>query len=288
MNDNINKLVLGTVQFGLNYGINNSTGQILETEAHTILDHAYHSGIRVLDTSSAYGNSEIVLGNILKCNDLKFRIISKYPQSSYDVTTMFNRSLERLHMDKLYGYLIHHFEFYQSYPYIWDDIQYLKGIGKIQKIGFSLYNVEQLQYLLEKDIKFDLLQFPFNLFDRQFEPYLKMLKERGVEIHTRSVFLQGLFFKQGKMLKGKLAILNSYLIKLHEYCLLNSISLEKLALSFVTSNPYIDGVLIGVDNPEQLCANINALKYEICKQDIDFIHSIKVEDKNILNPVNWK
>lgn len=79
----------------------------------------------------------------------------------------------------------------------------LKAEGKIDKIGFSLYNTDQLQYLLDNEVVFDVLQFPYNLFDRQFDTYLLYLKQCGVEIHTRSVFLQGLF-KNVRKLTDKL------------------------------------------------------------------------------------
>ncbi|UVR91157.1 aldo/keto reductase [Bacteroides thetaiotaomicron] len=284
----VNKLVLGTVQFGLNYGINNQAGQVSEIEVESILKLAHKNGITTLDTSSAYGNSEVVLGKSLKNAGLEFRIVSKYPQSDSDVEATFSGSLSHLHQEKLYGYLIHHFDFYLSYPQIWEEMQHLKDSGKIEKIGFSIYTLAQLQYLLEHKVKFDIIQFPYNLLDRQFEPYLQELKESGVEIHTRSAFLQGLFFKDVNLLNDKLLPLKTYLKSLHEYCEYNNLPIESLALNYVASNPFIDGVLIGVDNHLQLQANIDALQSGIRQQDIEFISSIKVIETELLNPVNWK
>lgn len=284
----VNKLVLGTVQFGLDYGINNHSGQVNEEEVGRILKLAKESGINSLDTSSAYGNSEAVLGKSLLENQLRFRIISKYPQSEDGVTTVFASSLEKLHQKRLYGYLVHHFEFYQSHPQLWEEMRRLKAEGKIEKIGFSIYNVNQLQYLLDKGVEFDILQFPYNLFDRQFDAYLPQLKQWGVEIHTRSAFLQGLFFKDVHTLTGRLLPMQKYLERLHDYCSSNGLSLEQLALNYVASNPYIDGVLIGVDNCKQLQANIDALQKGIRKEDMDFIFSINISETELLNPVNWK
>lgn len=284
----IEKLILGTVQFGLNYGINNPDGQVSSQEVASILSLAKTSGIRMLDTSYAYGNSESVIGNILHDESPYFDIVSKYPKSSQTVREVFEESLKRLGFDKLYGYLVHHFEFYQSKPEIWNEFRQLKDEGKVSKIGFSLYSVDQLMYLLEKKIDFDLLQFPCNIFDRQFTPWLKLLKEQGVEIHTRSVFLQGLFFKNVEELNDRLFPLKSSLKCLHDYCSYRGICVENLALSYVASNPYIDGVLIGVDNVSQLRKNISILENNIEDRDIDFVNSLRIKETELLNPVNWK
>ena len=283
-----NKLVLGTVQFGLDYVVNNQSGQVQQSEVNKILQLAKESGIKKIDTSSAYGTSESVLGKSLSENNLQFHIISKYPQSENSVAAIFASSLEKLQQKKLYGYLVHHFEFYQSHPQLWEKMKDLKAEGKIDKIGFSLYNTDQLQYLLDNEVVFDVLQFPYNLFDRQFDTYLLYLKQCGVEIHTRSVFLQGLFFKNVRKLTDKLLPMKKYLEKLHEYCGISGISMEQLALNYVVSHPNIDGVLIGVDNCQQLQANVDALQNGLRQEDIDFISSINVSEKELLNPVNWK
>lgn len=284
----INKLVLGTVQFGLNYGINNQSGQVQQSEVDKILRLAKESGIKTLDTSSAYGTSESVLGKSLSESNLQFQIVSKYPQSEGNVTNVFNSSIEKLNQKKLYGYLVHSFEFYLSHPQQWEEMKQLKAEGKVKKIGFSIYNTDQLQYLLDNGVVFDILQFPYNLLDRQFDDYLPQLKQRGIAIHTRSAFLQGLFFKDVHTLANKLLPLKKYMEKLHGYCDICGISMEQLALCYVASNPNIDGILIGVDNSQQLQANIDALRNGIRQQDLDFVSSINVAETELLNPVNWK
>jgi putative LPS biosynthesis related aldo/keto reductase len=284
----IDKLILGTVQFGLAYGINNFTGQVSFLEVKAILELAKEKGIKILDTSSAYGDSEKILGDILNIERENFKIISKYPRSSCNVETIFDLTLSCLHRKKIYGYLIHHFDFYKTHPEVWEDMQNLKVRNKVEKIGFSLYKKEELQYLLDNSIQFDILQVPYNLFDRQFEPYLKDLKKQNVEIHVRSVFLQGLFFHDLSSIDEKLKSLKPYLEQLHEYCIVHSLSIEQLALNYVVHNPSIDGVLIGVDNCCQLQSNIDVLNNGISQEDIDFVNSIHVEEYELLNPINWK
>ena len=156
-----NKLVLGTVQFGCQYGIN-SAGRPDEKTVLEILDLAYHSGITNLDTSSAYGNAEYILGKVLSASDSSFQIISKYPESGKSVATVLDQTLTDLHVSSVYGYLLHHFRVYQNNPEIWKEFLDLKERGKLKKIGFSLYSPSELEILLTDDVPFDLVQFPYN------------------------------------------------------------------------------------------------------------------------------
>lgn len=283
----MNKIVLGTVQFGVNYGINNISGQVTQAEVCKILEIAKKEGILTLDTSSGYGASETVLGKSLYETKTSFKIVSKYPRCKASVRNTFEKSIANLCVDNLYGYLVHHFDFYLEQPKIFDDMIALKYEGKINKVGFSLYTVDQLLYLLDHNVKFDLLQFPYNIFDRQFEPYMQVLADRGVEIHTRSAFLQGLFFKDTNTLPSKLVPLKPYLDNLHQYCQDNNITIEELAFGYVLANENVQGALIGVDNHHQLEANIRVAGKGLRQEEIGFIKSIDIKEKELLNPVNW-
>ena len=282
------KLILGTVQFGVNYGINNNAGQVTQTEVNRILEYAAENGIEKLDTSSAYGNSEEALGNSNLINCKKTAVISKYPRCSKSPRECLNDSLKKLGVNSLYGYLIHHFDFYQEKPDIWTEIEQLKSEGLIQNIGFSLYTPEQLEYLVNNKVKFDIIQLPYNMFDRQFESYFPKLKELGVEIHTRSVFLQGLFFKAFDAFPEKLMPMRKYVEKLQNYCKEQNINIANLAVAYSISKQAIDGVLMGVDNCNQLQSNIECANYNLSLEDIAFVDSIEVKEKELLNPVNWK
>ena len=284
----MSKIVLGTVQFGTNYGINNTSGQVTPEEVCTILTIATQNCIKSLDTSSAYGTSEQALGNALKKTDLNFNIVSKYPKSDVGVRDTFMKSLQNLGVRSLYGYLEHHFEFYQEHPETFDEMRKLKEEGYIQKIGFSLYNPQQLQYLYDNKVQFDILQFPYNIFDRQFEPYMEELCKNNVEIHTRTAFLQGLFFKDTATLPEKLVPLKGYLDKLHQYCENHNLAVENFALGYVLHNSCVQGALIGVDNHYQLENNLKVAAVKLTDEDIEFIKSIDIKEKELLNPVNWK
>lgn len=275
----MSKLVLGTVQFGLQYGVN-SAGRPSEDAVKSILTEASKGGITTLDTSSAYGNSEEILGECTTSEE-NFKIVSKYPMGATSVFEMFNCSLKRLQVDNLYGYLLHHFEVYKNNPKVWDEFIALKRLGKVQKIGFSLYAPEELQFILDNKTPFDLIQVPFNILDKKFLPYMKQLHETGVEIHVRSTFLQGLFFKDRNALPEKLQPMKKYLLQLDEFSKKSGLSISEIALNYNLQNPYIDGVLIGVDNVEQLKMNLSSVK------DMPIDIEIEVKEQEFLNPVNW-
>ena len=275
----MSKLILGTVQFGLQYGIN-SAGRPSEEAVKSILAEAFQGGINTLDTSSAYGNSEEILGECITPEE-DFKVVSKYPKGETPVGEMFKDSLKRLKVDKLYGYLLHHFEVYNNNPKVWDEFIALKESGKVQKVGFSLYTPEELQFILDHKSPFDLIQVPFNIFDKKFLPLMKEVHEKGVEIHVRSTFLQGLFFKDRETLPEKLRPLKKYLLELDDFSRQSGLSISEIALNFNLQNPYIDGVLIGVDNVSQLQMNLTSVK------DTPIDVNIVVKEKELLNPVNW-
>lgn len=275
----MNKIILGTVQFGLQYGVN-SAGRPSEETVKDILAEAAKGGIATLDTSSAYGNSEEILGECIT-TDEDYKIVSKYPKGEIPVGEMFNSSLKRLKVNQLYGYLLHHFEVYRNNPKVWDEFVALKESGKVQKIGFSLYTPEELQFILDNKSPFDLIQVPFNIFDKKFLPLMKELHEKCVEIHVRSTFLQGLFFKDRDALPEKLKPMKKYLLQLDEFSEQSGLSISEIALNYNLQNPYIDGVLIGVDNVLQLQTNLASVKH--IPVDIE----IKVKEQELLNPVNW-
>lgn len=273
------KIVLGTVQFGLQYGVN-SAGRPSEEAVNGILEEAAKGGIATLDTSSAYGNSEEILGKCITADE-DFKIVSKYPKGEIPVAEMFNGSLNRLKVNQLYGYLLHHFEVYKNDPKVWDEFVALKKSGKVQKIGFSLYSPEELEFILDKKSPFDLIQVPFNILDKKFLPLMKELHEKGVEIHVRSTFLQGLFFKDRETLPEKLKPMKKYLLQLDDYSKATGLSISEIALNYNLQNPYIDGVLIGVDNVDQLRMNLSSVK------DTPIDIEIDVKEQELLNPVNW-
>lgn len=273
----VSKLGLGTVQFGLPYGINNTNGQTSAEEVSRILQSATEHGIHVLDTASAYGNAEAVLGK----NDLtKFTIVSKYitPSPGKSIEQQLQQSLTHLQVEKLYGYLAHRPAEILSDKNQWKTLKDLQQKGMIEKIGFSLNTPEELKELLNKNFMPDLIQVPYNYFDNRFESMMKELKEKGCEIHTRSAFLQGLFFKDIHTLPSFFDIVKPLIKRVQQ----QTHNISGALLHFVVAKPFIDKVIIGVENAEQLLINIRDMKLGI---ELDK-NTINIPEQ-ILMPSNW-
>ena len=287
------KLILGTVQFGLNYGINNSKGKPSFETVKNILDIAYSKGIKILDTAEAYGDSQEVLGNYHQQSDNKFDIITKYSANrkdlSDDIIERVKTDIETLNVSSLYCYMYHSFDdFILFYKRDKEGIGYLKKKGLIKKFGVSVYTNEEIKKVLEtKEV--DLIQLPFNLLDNKNlrGNTIQEAKDKGVEIHTRSAFLQGLFFKDTDSLKTSIQPLKENLDLIYDTAKKGNIEIQNLALGYVYNQKNIDNVLIGVDTVEQLEMNIKSVNFKLLDETINNINKIKIKETGLLNPSNW-
>jgi aryl-alcohol dehydrogenase-like predicted oxidoreductase len=284
------KIILGTVQFGLEYGINNRAGKPGQTAVASILDLAFKNNICTLDTAEAYGNSHEVIGNYHRSSSNKFNIITKYSASRHDLPPgledRIRRNLKTLGVDSLSGYMYHSAKDFEThYKSFQHDIKSLKDEGLIQKFGVSVYTNNELENLLPYPI--DFIQLPFNLLDNHFQrgELLAIAKKKGIEVHTRSAFLQGLFFM--KHLPEKLMPLKSYLDKLNNLAETYKIGLADMALNYAIMQKNIDQVLIGVDTEEQLKKNLNALRFEMPAELASQLDIVNVKETELLNPSNW-
>lgn len=274
---------------GMDYGINNLNGQIKIQEVENILAFCNENGLKFLDTSDAYGNAEYRIGEISKKEDYSFEIISKLNRCNlYDISENIEKSFNRLEHKTLYAYLCHQFEFYLENSIVWKHFTELKESGKVKKIGFSLYSPDQLDMLIKSKTKFDIVQIPYNLFDQRFSNSLIKCAEAGVEVHVRSVFLQGLFFKSSKDLPTFFSSIKSKIEKLREYAIFLNLSIEHLLLLFVLTKSNIDKVVLGIDNLENLQKNLMVNEILNVEIDLDYLNTFIVKDLKILLPVNWK
>lgn len=288
---NENKLVLGTVQFGMDYGINNSVGQVSESEVFKILAYASDSGIDMLDTAHTYGNSEEIIGKFIKRSSKTFKIISKVPkpEAGKNIASYLKESLKNLNSTKLYAYLFHNFDSYKENPQLLEQLQQLKRSSKVEKIGFSLYYPMELDYLLENKIDFDIVQVPYSIFDQRFESRLEQLKKLGKEVHVRSVFLQGLVFKNLEELAPEFFGIKSQLKKLIEISKLSKVRIAGLCLNFAALNKNIDRIVIGVDSLANLEENILDLTQgSKASKYYNDLKTLLIDDEQIILPTNWK
>ena len=288
------KLILGTVQFGLNYGINNAIGKMSEDKVFELLENAYDLGVKTLDTAEAYGNAHSVISNFHKQSKKRFNIISKYSSSNFDYPIDLVERIQvhcsNFNVNYLEGYMFHSYNDFKMNinkdPNVLDNI---KNSGLVKKIGVSVYSNDEIEDLLNfKNI--NLIQLPFNLFDNEYQrkEILEKAKKRNIEIHTRSAFLQGLFFKDVNTLHKNLLPLKKDLSDLILLSKKSNISLAELALNYPLSKSYIDKVLIGVDSLEQLKYNIKVTENKFDKLIYEKVDCIQIENTKLLNPSNWK
>ena len=284
------KLILGTVQFGLNYGINNTQGKPEKEKVFEILSNAYENGIRYLDTAELYGNAHDLIGEFHNFNPAKkFQIITKFPHDFEEsLGRKINTYLNQLNVETLHAILFHSFDSYLKHKEQLRDIVKLKS-DKIKNLGVSVYTNAQMNEVLN-DINIDIIQIPFNLFDNLNVKgkLLQKAKAKNKIIHTRSPFLQGLFFMKKDNPNNIRIKLEHELDVINDISLKSSISIGSIALNYCLLQPTIDGVLIGVDSLEQLNENILCSNQNIPTKYLDQINNIKIDNVELLNPSMWK
>lgn len=287
------KIALGTVQFGLKYGVADKKAKLKKQEVFSILDLAYEKGIDTLDTAYSYGTSEERIGRFISQTKRRFNIISKTPDLMSDglsgIEDYCLKSMEKLKQPMLYGYLVHRFDNILRHKRLWEKLELLKKKGMVKKIGVSLYNAEELDYLLSNNIIFDIVQLPYSIFDQRFGKYLPVLKKKKVEIYARSIFLRGMCFLNEDDLVGEYGSTRDSIKRLHQFSRDRRMPLCSLCLYFVLLNSFIDKAIIGVDSERQLKENLDSVKYLSGVKDIyEKLKSLKLKDKDPIFSYNWK
>ena len=283
------KLILGTVQLGLNYGINNSKGKPSRKNAFAILEEAYSQGIKYLDTAAAYGDSEEVIGSFHSTSQKQFSILTKFHTKGDDqIAKLISSALKRLNVPEIEVLFFHSYQDFKANFKMVEGLLVEVKAGRINKIGVSVYTNEEIEDLLDfNDVK--VIQAPFNLLDNGSKraEIFERAKASGKEIYTRSVFLQGLFFKDTESLPERLIPLKEHLQKIAALAKASNLSIASLALNYALSKNYIDGVLIGVDNVQQLKSNMEVLEQTLPLDIVEEIDKIEVNNIKLLNPAEW-
>jgi len=289
-NKYIDKIILGTAQFGMDYGINNSNGKITNEEIYKILEYSYDNGIRQLDTAEVYGNSIDLIGEFHnQYPEKKFKVFSKAIYSKDQVDYLYNieSNLKKLSIESYEGYMIHNYQSFTENQKLINVMVDAKRSGLIKQNGISLYLNQEVNHLLNEDL-LDFIQLPFNLLDNSSkrESTFKSAKSSNLDIHVRSIFLQGLFFKSQSLTPKKIKPLRKYIDQLIEICKDFNIDLDELAIKYTLNKDYINKIIFGIDNLDQLKRNIfiieNGIKIPTLKID-----NINVLENNLLNPTNW-
>lgn len=287
---NIQRLALGTVQFGLDYGIANQEGQASLAVASDIINKASNAGLDTIDTAIGYGDSEEILGNI---GIEKFKIISKLPALSSNsikiqewVDQQIQASLSRLGVSRIYGFLLHHPEDLLSEfgNELYDALLNLKQQSIVQKIGISVYTPHEVDAILNK-FQIDLIQLPFNILDRRFlnQGYFKIFKDRGIEIHTRSAFLQGILLMPHDDIPKNFNKWNEIWKRWFSWQKETGCSALQACLAYNMSVPEIDRVLVGVQSVDQM----NQILHYMSRLNISEFPEFNNVSDELINPSKW-
>jgi aryl-alcohol dehydrogenase-like predicted oxidoreductase len=283
------KLAIGTANFGLKYGINNTKGKVSDKELLNILKLAEDSGIKTIDTAQGYGNAEQRLGKTIKKSKDNFQIITKLkPSFIGDVIASVEESITKLDVSSLRGVLFHSFQDFKSNPNYFTKLQILQEKKRVDRIGFSVYYPSEIEYLFINKIEFNLVQFPYSVFDTRFSYLLPELKTRNIEVHTRSTFLQGLTFMNENSLPDYLTGAKDSIKSLKMISKNTNISISALCLNFVINNKLIDKVIIGIDSSNHLYQNIMDInKSQMVNKIIHKLRDVSIDDEKIILPFNW-
>ena len=170
-----------------------------------------------------------------------------------------------------------------------NEIKQLKNNGYITKVGVSVYTQNEIERILSSEYNPDIVQLPLNILDTRLyrSGIIYELSSSGIEIHARSIFLQGLFFLPEAILKKKFPDVVSEINKLNKISHNVGCTVGELSLLWVNTLSEISNIIIGVNNISQLQENINSLKKILPKNTYDSALDIEYDNKNILNPSSW-
>ena len=293
MTERSTKLMLGSVQWGVDYGIERRP-KVVQSEVARILRLARQSDITMIDTSPAYGEVEALLGDMLFDDEFEVvtklqKVVDKNARDDYLPEMMVKKileSLSRLQRKKIYGLLLHDVDdiWNKGFAAVVEGLEQLKNLGLVSKIGLSVYSPSDVKRALEFFIP-DIVQLPINAIDQRFESsgVLHLLQGLGVEVHARSVFLQGLLLGSCIPETPRFNALRELQDRFLLECARQHLKPVAASLSSVIDNPLVDKVIIGVDSLDQLLACVSALEH--CS--VFDASGLESEDLNLVDPRYW-
>jgi len=291
------RLVLGTAQLGMPYGIANRTGQPDFETAVSIIKTAWEYGIREFDTAQAYGESEAVLGRAFASLGIsnKVRIITKLdpkldPHQGQNIKRAINRSLERLQIPALYGLMLHREEWLDHLNHgLEKTLRALVLDGTVQHLGVSLYTPVKALQALKSDI-LEMIQVPANILDHRFADagVFNLANEKRKQVYIRSVFLQGLLLMKPEDLPASMAFAKSTLGKIDNLCAQYKYTRHKIALLYIKEKYPQAKIIFGAETPIQLKQNLIIWRNNFTSIfEISQIDSLSILDERIINPYFW-
>lgn len=197
-----------------------------------------------------------------------------------------NASLSRLGVSSVYALLLHRPNqlLGANGILLYKALRSLKDHGQVIKIGISIYSISELDNLIPR-FYFDLVQTPFNLLDHRLynSGWLHRLKDYDIEVHARSVFLQGLLLMRQSERPAKFMPWENLWRRWHNWLQDHQLSALQACLAFPLSFPQIDKVVVGANSVQELSEIISASK----NHTLDLPPNLQCEDENLINPANW-
>ncbi|HCK03544.1 MAG TPA: aldo/keto reductase [Methylophilaceae bacterium] len=288
-----NKLTIGTAQFGQAYGFNSTSTNVNNEQALKIIDYCYLNGIRSIDTAHAYGTSENILGKI---GVNKFSVNSKFciqdigskELSEKGILSLVQESLHRLKIHKLDSLLLHRSEdlLGPSQNLIISAMNTLKEKNLISKFGISVYTPEEIFQCLEV-CDLDVIQAPVNFFDHRFldSEVIEKCKDHQIELHARSIFLQGLLLLEKTEIPKKFLKFSDELGLWHQFLAENNLTPLQACLAFVLTQQELSKIIFGIDSLDQLM-EITSAASEFADIKIKFLENI-IPNNNLIDPRLW-
>jgi aryl-alcohol dehydrogenase-like predicted oxidoreductase len=285
-----NRICIGSANFGLNYGYKKK--KLNKKKIKMIIDYSYKMGINYIDTATSYGNAHKILGDL---QSKKFNFVTKLPLPPKKTKSLKNwcistiiKAKKKLKIDHIYGLLIHDTKILENKNNaneIYEALNILKKKKIINKVGLSIYDPTELDCYFNT-YKFQIIQFPFNIFDRRIlnSGWLQKLSKKKVELHARSVFLQGLLLIELEKIPKKLKKWNKYFLKLNKFVEKKNISKKRACISFVRKYKTIDKFVIGISDLDQLKENLTLFGDKIIK----IPSNLEVKSQKLLNPKMWQ
>ena len=285
----IGKIALGSAQFGMDYGITNSRGRIKQEKINELLGLAHRSGIRTIDTAQTYGCSENAIGDYLSKNPNEhWKIVTKVSADFENLREALAGSYDRLTIPP-YALLAHSAELFLEHDFQ-NQILALRSEGLVQAVGVSLYTEIEIEQVLGAAYCPELIQLPINILDTRLYHggSLKKIYERGVDIHARSVFLQGLFYLPESEVERRFPEAYSTIEKLRLIAHEVDLELSELSLLWLLGIQEISSVIIGVDSPAHLSRHLETLTKGVDSQVFEAALAIRFTNPKILNPSLWR
>ena len=284
------KLMLGTAQFGRDYGIANKVGKVPYHNVVEIMRLAADNGIVHIDTACDYGDSETTLGKVKEELGIDLKVSTKLYEEfdktgPQEILIKIECALERLKVDKLDSLLVH-----QPYwllddkhsDFVYGMLLVAKGMGLTKKIGVSVGDPQEAVDILER-YKLDVVQVPYNLLDQRLMDPRIMNKLASRELYVRSVFLQGLLLVEPDELVEYFDPIKDTLRNLRQTAEQNNMSMLQMCLKHAMSSRFVDNVIVGVESVEQLSGILNACR----GQDPERLHLAAINDPKFINPGFW-